>query len=64
MLLYIMQHIMHVYLMLLAAMSNAVCLYDAFSLPLSLANAFFMIRLGLLIHSLFILNIILHYAIC
>ena len=45
MLLYIMLYIMLAYLMLLAALSNAVCLYNAslfffFFLPLISANAF------------------------
>ena len=39
MLLYIMLYIMPAYLMLLVALSNAVCLYIAF-LPLIFANAF------------------------
>ena len=40
MLLYIMQYIMLAYLMLLAALCNAVCLHDAFFLLLIFANAF------------------------
>ena len=43
MLLYIMQHIMPAYVMMFAALSNAVCLYNAFFfffLPLIFANAF------------------------
>ena len=40
MLLYIMLYIMLAYLMLFAALSNAVCLYNAFFLPLIFANAF------------------------
>ena len=51
-------YIMLAYLMLFAALSNAVCLYDAsvfFFLPLIFANAFcFMLCLGLLTNSLFI----------
>ena len=39
MLLYIMPYIMLAYIMLLAALSNAVCLYNAF-LPFISANAF------------------------
>ena len=54
-------YIMLAYLMLLAALSNAVCLYDASCLPLLFANAF---CLGLLTHSLFISSIILHHAQC
>ena len=47
MLLYIMLYIMLAYLMLLAALSNAVCLHNAFFLPLIFANAFcFMPCLG------------------
>ena len=41
MLLYIMLDIMLAYVMLLAALSNAVCLYNASFLPLISANAFF-----------------------
>ena len=49
MLLYIMLYVM------LAALSNAVCLYNAFFLLLIFANAFyFMLCLSLLTHSLFI----------
>ena len=40
MLLYIMLCIMLAYLMLFAALSNAVCLYNAIFLPLIFANAF------------------------
>ena len=49
MLLYIMLYIMLAYLMLFAALSNAVCLYNAFLQLLIFANAFcFMLCLGLL----------------
>ena len=41
MLLYIMLCIVLAYLMLLAALSNAVCLYNASFLPLISANAFY-----------------------
>ena len=42
-------YVMLTYLMLFAALSNAVCLYNAFFLPLIFANAFcFMLCLGLL----------------
>ena len=52
------------YLMLFAALSNAVCLYNAFLL-LIFANAFcFMLCLGLLTHSLFISSMIFHHAQC
>ena len=40
MLLYITLYLMLAYLMLFAALSNAVCLYNAYLLPLILANAF------------------------
>ena len=47
--LYVMLDIMLAYLMLLAALSNAVCLYNASSFAIDFANAFcFMICLGLL----------------
>ena len=56
--------IMPAYLMLFAALSNAVCLYNAF-FSLIFANVFvFMLYLGLLTRSLFISNIILHHALC
>ena len=59
MLLYVMLYLMLAYLMLVAALSNAVCLLLIF------ANAFcFMLCLGLLTHSLLISNIILHHAQC
>ena len=62
MLVYIMLHIILAYLMLLAALSNAVCLHNAFFI-LIFANAFcFMLCLGLLIHSLFISSMIFHHA--
>ena len=41
MLLYIMLHIVLAYLMLFAALSNAVCLYNASFLPMIYANAFY-----------------------
>ena len=63
--LYIMLHIMLPYLMLFAALSNAVCLHNAFSLPLIFSNAFcFMLCHGLLTHSLFISSMIFHHAQC
>ena len=51
--------------MLFSALSNAVCLYNAFLL-LIFANAFcFMLCLGLLTHSyIFISSMILHHAQC
>ena len=41
MLLYIMLYIVLAYLMLFAALSNAVCLYNASSLPMISSNAFY-----------------------
>ena len=69
MLLYIMLYIMLAYLILLAALSNAVSLHDAYLLYLFIYFVidfckcfFFMLCLGLLTHSLFISGIILHSA--
>ena len=65
MLLYVVLYVMLAYLMLLAALSNAVCLHNAFFLLLIFANAFcFMLCLGLLTHSLFISSMIFHHAQC
>ena len=65
MLLYIMLYIVLAYLMLFAALSNAVCLYNASFLPMISTIAFiFMSCLGLLTHSLFISCINLHHAQC
>ena len=51
--------------MLFAALSNAVCLFNASFLPMISAIAFiFMFCLGLLTHSLFISCINLHHALC
>ena len=61
MLLYIMLYIMLAYLMLFAALSNAICLHNAYFLQMLLV---FMACLGLLTHSLFISSIILHFAQC
>ena len=56
-------HIMLAYLMLFAALYNAVCLYNAFFLLLIFAIALcFMLCLGLLTHSLFISSMIFHHA--
>ena len=63
MLLHIMLHVMHAYLMVFAALSNAVCLYSFFSSFLALIFVF-MPCLGLLTHSLFISCIILHHTQC
>ena len=66
MVLYIMLCVMLAYLMLFAALSNAVCLYNAFLfLLLIFANAFcFMLCLCLLTHSLSISGMIFHHAQC
>ena len=64
-LLYIMLYIVLAYLMMLAALFNAVCLHNASHfLLLIFANAFFMLCLGLLTHSLFISSMIFHHAHC
>ena len=42
MLLYVVLYIVLAYLMLFAALSNAVCLYNASFLPLISANAFYL----------------------
>ena len=53
------------YLMLFAALSNSVCLYDASFFHLFLQMLFvFMFCLGLLSHSLFISCVGLHHAQC
>ena len=49
MLLYIMLYIVLAYLMLFAALSNAVCWYNASFLPLISANAFYFHALSLFI---------------
>ena len=49
MLLYIMLYIVLAYLMLFAAITNAVCLYNASFLPLISANAFYFHALSLFI---------------
>ena len=53
-LLYIMLHIMLAYSMLFAALSNAVCLYNAFFVIDFFKGYFSLLCLGLLTHSLFI----------
>ena len=64
MLLHIMQYVMLAYLMLFAALSNAVCLCNPF-FAIVFAIAFcFMPCLRLLTHSLFISSIIFHHAQC
>ena len=59
MLLYIMLYIVLVYLMLFAALTNAVCLYNASFFSLICANAFYFHAL-----SLFISFFYLHHAQC
>ena len=49
MLLYIMLYMVLAYLMLFAALTNAVCLYNASFLPLISANAFYFHALSLFI---------------
>ena len=62
---YLMLHIVLAYLMLFAALSNTVCLHNAFFCQLFLQLLFiFMFCLGLLTHSLFISCIDLHHAQC
>ena len=65
MLLYIMLYIVLAYLMLFAALSNAVYLYNASFLPMISEIAFyFKFCLGLLTHSMFISYINLHHTLC
>ena len=60
-----MLYVMLAYLMLFAALSNAVCFYNAFFWQLIFANAIcFMLCLGLLTHILFISSMIFHHAQC
>ena len=54
MLLYIMLYIVLAYLMLFAASSNAVCLYNASFLQMISANAFYFYVLFLFIDTLFV----------
>ena len=65
MLLYMMLYIVLAYLMLLAALSNAVCLDNALFLLLILANAFCFHALSWFVtHSLFISSMIFNHAQC
>ena len=69
MLLYMMPYIMLAYLMVLAALSNAVCLCNAFLFFFFLYCFWqmlfaFVLCLGLLTHSLFISSTIFHHAQC
>ena len=64
MLLYIMLYIVLAYLMQFAALTSAVCLYNASFLPLISANAFYFNALSLLTHSLFISFLYLLHAQC
>ena len=61
-------YIMLAYLMLLAALCNAVCLYNAFFIFLAIdfCKCFFVIMLclGLWTHSLYISSMIFHHAQC
>ena len=58
-----MRYIMLAYLMLLAALSNAVCLHNASFFHFFIRMLFvFMLCLGLLSHSLFISRVNLHNA--
>ena len=63
-----MLYIMLAYLMLFAALSNAVCLYNVFLcfiLPLIIASAFYFHALSLLLtHGLFISCVIFLHAQC
>ena len=54
MLLYIMLYIVLAYLMLFAALTNAVCLYNASFLPMISANAFYFHVLSWFIDTLFV----------
>ena len=64
MVVYIIVYIMLAYLMLFAALSNAVCLYNA-SFLFSFCHLFLqMLCLGLLTYSLFISCVNLHHAQC
>ena len=62
MLLYIMLNIMLAYLILFAALCNAVCSHSAFFLLIFANPLCFMLCLGLLTHRLFISSMILHNA--
>ena len=65
MLLHIMLYIMLAYLMLFAALSNAVCLHSAFFYAIDFCKRFFpMLFRGLFANSLFISCISLHHAHC
>ena len=66
MLLYIMLCIMHAYLMLFAALSNAVCLYNSLVFCYLFLHMLFVfiLCLGLLTHNFFISSMILHHAQC
>ena len=65
--LYIMLYLVLAYLMLFAALSNAVCLYNASFFANDFCNCFLFscfLCLGLLTHCLFISCINLHHAQC
>ena len=57
-------YIMLAYLMLFAALSNAVCLHNAFSLLLIFANAFCFHTLSWFIDTLVISSMTLYHAQC
>ena len=64
MLLYIMLCILLAYLLMFAALSNAVCLCEALFLPLIFANASCFHALPWFIDRLFISSLTLHHALC
>ena len=65
MLLYIMLYVVLAYLMLFAALSNAVCLYNAFFFDIDFCKCFLFHALSWFItHSLFISSMIFHHALC
>ena len=57
-------YIMLAYLILFAALSNAVCLYSASFFAIDFCKCFLFSCLGLLTYSLFISSMILHHAQC
>ena len=65
MFLYIMLYIILPYLILFAALSNAVCLHNAYFCDLFLQMLFvFIFNIFLLTNSLFISDVVLHHAQC
>ena len=58
-------HIIFAYLMLLAALFNAICLHNAFSFVIDFIKCFCFHALSRVIDTLFVyFNIILHHAQC